>query len=113
MGKDYHVSLVHPGISPLWRRAAGGCLKSDGTRRRPLHCDCANPYGVGRRYGWLQCRSGATHGTPLATLCAGDADRLPRRLSGRGAVYFHGQLLAIVRARLDGQHDSRYIRSAG
>ncbi|MFK4490001.1 alanine racemase [Bradyrhizobium sp. USDA 336] len=96
MGKDYHGSLVRPGLALY-----GGAPQLDGANPMEpvvtLSVAVAQTRTVPR--GTLVGYSG-THVTNectrLATLCAGYADGLPRSLSGRGAVYFEGQRLPIV-----------------
>ncbi|MCK1612603.1 MULTISPECIES: alanine racemase [unclassified Bradyrhizobium] len=96
MGKDYHGALVRPGIALY-----GGAPQVDAANPMEpvvsLSIAVAQtrtvPRGTMVGYSGTRVTSGSTR---LATLCAGYADGLPRSLSSRGAVYFHGQRLPIV-----------------
>lgn len=96
MGKDYHGSLVRPGIALY-----GGAPQVNAVNPMEPVVSLAIAVAQTRTVprGTMVGYSG-THvtgdSTRLATLCAGYADGLPRSLSGRGAVYFHGQRLPIV-----------------
>ncbi|OPZ00261.1 alanine racemase [Bradyrhizobium sacchari] len=96
MGSDYHGSLVRPGIALYGGAPQLGVanpmepvvslsIAVVQTRRVPS--------GTMVGYSGTHLTSDCTR---LATLCAGYADGLPRSLSGRGAVYFHGHRLPIV-----------------
>ncbi|WOH62768.1 alanine racemase [Bradyrhizobium sp. BWC-3-1] len=96
MGKDYHGSLVRPGIALY-----GGAPQVNAVN--PMEPVVSLSIAVAQTRtvpgGAMVGYSGThvTHDcTRLATLCAGYADGLPRSLSGRGAVYFGGQRLPIV-----------------
>lgn len=96
MGKEYHGTLVRPGIALY-----GGAPQVDAVNAMEpvvsLSIAVAQTRTVsdGATVGYSGAHV-ATGTTRLATLCAGYADGLPRSLSGRGAVYLRGQRLAIV-----------------
>lgn len=96
MGKDYHGTLVRPGIALY-----GGAPRADAVNPMEpvvsLSIAVAQtrtvPCGTMVGYSGTHVTRGRTR---LATLCAGYADGLPRSLSSRGAVYFRGQRLPIL-----------------
>ncbi|WP_333936096.1 alanine racemase [Bradyrhizobium sp. CCBAU 65884] len=96
MGKAYHGSLVRPGIA-LYGGAAQVNAANPIEPVINLSIAAAQTRTVpgGAMVGYSGAHV-ATGSTRLATLSSGYADGLPRSLSGRGAVYFHGERLPIV-----------------
>ncbi|WP_407186909.1 alanine racemase [Bradyrhizobium centrosematis] len=96
LGRDYHGSLVRPGIALY----GGAPQPSVANPMEPVVSLSIAVVQTRRVRGGTMVGYSGTHVTSnctrLATLYAGYADGLPRGLSGRGAVYFHGQRLPIV-----------------